>query len=188
MSCGSTGIIKDVNAQILPPEAWTYANGVRFNGIDAIQEKPSKRLLTATYPVHLLVGWNDGVKGRLLLTTSTKIQEVTHLEHDERASKVVDRWVQIGSKKPIKLNHWSEGAFGGIPYFCAGFDQKPVVLMSDERGRPKAEFEALKSWPDEHSCSVMRHFSNHLIAIKMEVNGKENITRRPFDIMWFRSC
>lgn len=188
INCGHVGVIKDLNAEILPAEAWTYADAVRFNGIDAIQEKPSKRLLTTAYPVDLLVGWNDGLKGRLLLATPMSIQEVTHLEHDETSSRVIDRWVQLPRLGPVATNGWTGGAFGGIPYFCAGFDQYPLALMPDERGQSKEQFERLASWPDEHCCSVMRHYANHLIAIKLQVadrsEGKDITVRRPFDIMW----
>ncbi|MES9942618.1 MAG: hypothetical protein ABW121_18905 [Candidatus Thiodiazotropha sp. 6PLUC7] len=191
MNCGSTGVIKDVNPLILPPDAWTFANQVRFDGIEVVQEKPAKSLLEVDYPVQLLVGWNDGQERRLLLSTPKEIYEATHLDHDATKSQVIPKWSADEASPPVKQNEWTGGSFGGIPYFCAGFGQKPLVLMRDDRGGYKDKFEALNHWPDGHSCSVMRHFSNHLIAIKMEVEIKHQDVRdgkvtfrRPFDIMW----
>lgn len=186
MHCGSAGVIKDINPHMLPPEAWTFANQVQFNGIDAIQEKPVKTLLATGYPVQLLVGWNDGLKGRLLLATSQGIKEVSHIEHDATTSDVIDR--SRIDQRPVRLNQWTGGAFGGIPYFCAGLGRTPLVLMPDRRGQSKDQFEDLNHWPPGHSCSVLRHFANHLIAIKFEVeatiDGSKTTIRRPFDIVW----
>ncbi|MCU7916656.1 MAG: hypothetical protein KZQ65_12415 [Candidatus Thiodiazotropha sp. (ex Gloverina cf. vestifex)] len=186
MGCGASGVIKDLNPQMLPAEAWTFADQIRFNGFDAVQEKPPRPLLNTSYPVQLLLGWNDGLKGRLLLATPTGIQEVTHLEHDAAKSEVVDRTPSDHPPSPpIKSNQWTGGAFGGIPYFCAGFDHRPMVLMPDSRGQSKARFEHLANWPKGRSCSVMRHFSDCLIAINLvEVTDAGATTRRPFDIMW----
>jgi len=172
---GSIGIIKDVPAHLLPPEAWSDAQNIRFQdnkvlkftGDSLIFDPPTVApywampMPTASEVFWLYAG-QDEVYTVQDTGTHTKIT---------RASGIYTGGL---------TNIWSGTSLGGIPVVTNGVDDpqswSPVSasqLLVD-----------LPNWPANHQCKVIKAIKNFLVALYITKSG----TVSPHMVRWSHSA
>ncbi|XAI96485.1 hypothetical protein [Microcystis phage Mel-JY34] len=165
------GVIDDSPSHLLPPNAWTAAQNMRFR--DGFAEKmlgDTATMGTPTVPPYHLqpVGtpttfwWMYMGLAKVYATDGTTHFDIT------RASG--------GDYSATALESWTSGVLGGVPFCNNGFDA-PQAWTSVSGGTPLV---ALANWPANTTCKSLRAFKNFLIA--MDVT--ESSVRYPHLIRW----
>lgn len=156
------GLVRDVPAYQLPPEAWSVAENVRFvdDGVE--------RLLgwTSTFgspPV-------DPCFAMPIVTASQTFWPYVSLEKayvwDGTNHTDITR-VSGGDYATTKTADWNGTILGGVAIFNNGIDD-PQFWATASTGTPLAK---LTNWPANTKAKVLRAFGPYLIAINVVKNG-----------------
>lgn len=167
-NCGQYGVVNDVSAVELPPNAWSDALNIRFpsgyaqriGGYSTVYTAPtvtpyalfSYSSATAKFFAHAgtaRVFVDDG-------TTRTDITPVTPY-----AGNIDDRW--------------TGGSFNGLLILNNGVDQPQYW-----NGNTATKLATITNWNANWRCAAMRPFKNYLIAMDVTKSG----TRYPYLVKW----
>src|SRR5580765_5997585 len=155
------GQINDVAPYMLPPEAWTLAENIRYE-----RNAPT-----------VLLGWQQVFSGNVagtphfalpfkglsqtwwLYTSQTKAYVYDGTSHAEitRATG--------GDYATTFTENWNGVVFGGIPIFNNGVDVPQAWI-----GTPSLvlKLTALPNWPTTMSARVVRNFGSYLVAFNIK--------------------
>ncbi|MFK3738951.1 hypothetical protein [Massilia sp. TN1-12] len=175
-NCGSVGVVMDLSAHELPPNAWTDARNMRFLdgsarpffGHGPVYGSP------AVIPLHVLplrIGqalyWLYAGDKKIYATTVTNGTAVHTNLTRQSAGADVDY-----SGAP---NTWTSATLSGIPILNNGIDPPQRWDLSTA-----TRFQTLDNWPANTTCKAMRAYRNFLIALDVTKAG----TRYPFMVKW----
>jgi len=167
---GSVGIISDLEAHDMPPEAWSDARNVRFEERGAVRSNGDEQVFGAlsTEPYGLLP-WQDVSAYYWFYMSATKAYRTDGTLH-------VDVTPTAGNFAAGSYPRWNGGVLGGVPIInnTGGTD----TPHSWDSGTTK--FLALANWPAGYTCKVIRPFLQYLVALDITQSG----TRYPTKILW----
>lgn len=175
-NCGSVGVVMDLSAHELPPNAWTAANNMRFLDGSCRQffgHGPAYGAPLVT-PYHVLpvnvgpnVYWMYAGQKKVYVTTITNGNAVhTNLTRQTSGADVDYSGAQ---------NAWTSTNLSGIPILNNGIDP-PQQWNLDTGTRCKT----LDNWPAGMKCKSLRAYKSFLIALGVNKSG----TDYPFMVKW----
>lgn len=157
----SLGVILDVPAYMLPPEALSYGHNIRFNsqGVEALagQEQIFGSLLHAPhfiFPVVTNSGnfWFYFSLAKAGVYDGVSHTDVTNIGGDYAANETRD---------------WNAAMLSGIPIFNNGADI-PQYWPSYSVASP---LENLPNWPSDARTRILRSFGPYLMAFNLTIDG-----------------
>ncbi len=165
------GVIEDSPSHLLPPNAWTQAQNIRFR--DGFVEKMLGDTATmgtpGIAPYHLQPVGTPTTFWWMYMGLS-KVYATDGSSHFD-----ITRTVG-GNYSATEDELWTSGVLGGVPFCNNGFDA-PQAWTSVSGGTPLV---ALANWPANTTCKSLRAFKNFLVA--MDVT--ESSVRYPHLIRW----
>lgn len=158
---GRHGIIRDMPAHLLPPEAWSDGGNVRFNDDKAIRFKGHE---AAFDPPTIAPYW--------LLQCPTA-RDINWLyagladvySYDNGAHTRISKSAAAYSANAIDM--WNGGILGGIPVINNGEDV-PQMWNPISSGTNLAD---LSNWVATEKTRVIRPFKEFLVALNLDKNG-----------------
>lgn len=173
---GRIGMINDLPAHELPPEAWSDSLNVRFednkivraNGHSAVYDPPTVNPYFALFC--------PGLDANLWLYGSTaKVYAV------DTAGTHTDMTRTMGGDYSMNADLlWNGGILGGIPVINNGIDV-PQYWATIETATKLAN---LPNWPANTTARILRPFKNFLVALDVTLSG----TRSPHKVKWSHSA
>src|SRR3990167_415178 len=158
---GRTGIILDLPAHELPPEAWSAGNNVRFSGnrvmkISGHQQvfNPPSIVPYALFPVPVSTTLYWMYLG---LTDAYVVQGSTHT--------IVTRAASVYSTGAVIP--WTGGIGGTVAVFNNGIDVPQMWLPAGAGNR----LLDLTAWPAGYTCRVLRPYGNYWVAYDITKAG-----------------
>lgn len=165
------GQINDIPAYMLPPEAWTLAENIRYwkNSPQAI-DGWEQVFGTPNVAPHFALPVKSPSQTWWLYTSLTKASVFDGISHTDitRASG--------GDYAANVTQDWNGIVFGGIPILNNGVDV-PQYWASYNTATKLA---ALPNWPSTLRAKVIRNFGSYLIAYNITDSG----TRFPHLVQW----
>jgi hypothetical protein len=171
---GALGIIKDVPAHTLPPNAWSDGRNVRF--LDDYVSKTTGYIQVFGDPEITPYGlfsvaadskynWIYPGLEKIYVFDGTNHVNITREDSgsDEDYTGTLD-------------NIWTGGVLGGVPVLNNGVDA-PQMWMPASVSNRMAD---LANWPGSTTCRAMRVFKSYLIALDVTKSG----TRYPQMLKW----
>ena len=168
---GSMGIIKDVPAHLLPPEAWSDGQNVRFKNNNVVKFTGHQDVFgTPTVVPYWAMAAGDAVNAFWLYTSLTKVYGTDGTTHADLTRAAGGDYSTTGDQL------WSGGILGGIPVISNGVDD-PQSWDAVGLGQKLVD---LPNWPASTICRVIRPFKNYLIALNVTKSG----TSSPHMVKW----
>lgn len=172
---GAVGIITDTPSHILPPEAWSDGNNVRF--FEGVVEKFTGQEAvfgTPTVAPHYLLPWNYSSGFRWLYASVDKIYYTNGATHADatRYTTTPGDDDYTGKTRPI----WTGGVFNGVPIMNHDNDTDYPQQWDDVLGRMKD----LDNWQVNTYCKAIGTFKNFLVA----VNITKSSVNYPYMVKW----
>lgn len=168
---GSVGIVTDVNAHMLPPEAWTSGGNVRF--IDGrVQKFLGNKEVAATPLVapYFLLPVPTPSTYFWLYAGLNKISVYNGSTHTDLTRTVGGDYAATAD-----LN-WNGGLLGGIAILNNGVDD-PQYWATPSTGTKMAD---LANWPANYVAKVVVPFGQVLVALNLTQSG----TEYPHRVLW----
>lgn len=173
---GAVGVIRDLSAHELPPNAWSDASNIRFldgyayqfYGHGEVYNVPSG---PSAVPQHVVPCNVAGARywiyttasGTFAVTVSAGAATHTDITHATPRTGVVNRWTST--------------LLSGIPVLNTG-DTSAVPMSWNLNLANK--FVDLANWPANTYCKSLRAFKNFLVALNITKSG----TNYPFMVKW----
>jgi len=172
---GAVGIITDVPSHVLPPEAWSDGNNIRF--FEGVAEKFTGQETvfgTPTIAPHFLLPWNYSGGFRWLYASVDKIYYTNGTTHTDvtRYTTTPGDDDYTGKTRPI----WTGGVFNGVPIMNHDNDTDYPQQWDNSLGRMKD----LDNWQTNIYCKAIGTFKNFLIA----VNITKASVNYPYMVKW----
>lgn len=166
-NCGSAGVIKDLSAHELPPQAWADARNVRFIDGSAQQFYGYGQVYgaPAAVPLHVLQ-LNIGADVHWLYASANRIHDVS-VTNGIATHRNVTRQA-AGADVPYKAvpNAWTSTTLSGIPILNNGIDPPQRWDLG-----AASRFQTLDAWPAGMTCKSLRAFGPFLVALNVTKNG-----------------
>jgi len=153
------GQINDIAAHMLPPEAWTFAENIRYErGAPAVLDGWQWVFYTPLAPPHFALPFK-GVSQTWWLYTSTDRAFV----FDGNVHAEITR--ASGPYSPTLTENWNGVVFGGTPILNNG--QDPPQMWT---GVPTLtlKLQNLTAWPTTMSAKILRNFNSYLVAFNIK--------------------
>lgn len=175
-NAGSAGVIKDLSAHELPPQAWTDALNMRFLDGSARQFFGHGPVYgaPAVVPLHVLP-LNIGQAQYWLYAGQKKIYATTVTGGNAVHTNLTRQTSGADVDYSGAPNTWTSTTLSGIPIFNNGVDPPQQWNLS-----LSSRCQTLDNWPVNTTCKSMRTFKNFLIALDLTKAG----TRFPFMVKW----
>lgn len=161
---GRYGVVKDIPAHQLPPEAWSDSRNVRFH------ERKAEKMLghenvfgTPVVVPYWAMSAGSAIDVFWMYASLTKMygtDGTTHADITRAAG---------GDYGTLENYLWQGGVLGGIPVITNGVDV-PQQWATVGLGTPLT---ALSNWPATALCKIIRPFKNFLIALNITKSGTE---------------
>lgn len=172
---GAVGIITDVPSHVLPPEAWSAGQNVRF--IEGTAEKASGQTAvygTPTVAPHFLLPWAYSSEYRWLYPSTAAIYHTNGTAHTNvtRYTTTPGDDDYSAGTRPI----WTGSIFHGVPILNHDNGTDYPQQWDDATSR----FKDLVNWPADVYCKAIGAFKNFLIA----VNITKSAVSYPYLVKW----
>lgn len=168
---GAIGLVLDTAPAELPPEAWSFAENIRFANSAAQVMLGDQQLAISTaqleYALPTLYGAGEGASW--LLASGTKAWAWENPDLTEVTPSGVTGLVGTG------LN-WSGGTLGQVTFLNNGL-QKPWAWMSND---PLTLMVELANWPASTTAQCLRSFKQYLVALDVT----KGVSRYPTLVKW----
>lgn len=173
------GSVQDVKPYMLPPEAWTLAENMRYDEGDALKTLDGWGEIfgTPTWAPHF--GMVIAKAGSIftpapgttivLYVSLNKAAQFDGVTHSDKTRTVGGNYTATNTRQ------WNGTILGGIPIFNNGVDI-PQYVASVGTGT----FEDLLNWPVALRASVVRAFGPFLVAF----NTKDGVSEYPHRVQW----
>lgn len=177
-NAGAAGVIKDLSAHELPPQAWTDANNIRFLdgycrqffGHGPVYGSP------AVTPYHVLQV-NIGQAGYWLYAGAEKIYAATITAGAAVHTNLTRQTAGNDVNYTGRQNAWTSTLLSGIPILNPGNEVDPPQRWDLDTTH---RFQQLDNWPAATFCKAMRAYKNFLVALNVTKSG----TNFPFMVKW----
>ncbi|MCG7979906.1 MAG: hypothetical protein N0E58_17465 [Candidatus Thiodiazotropha endolucinida] len=177
-NAGACGVIKDQHPALLPGNAWTYADGIRFESDAAVFTGEAENLFGATRPVgaglmHVLpVGQGETLR---YVGVGVHGAEVFDGQGHRQSLRVDEALCEVSS------NGCTSMVFGGLPLLniegCA-----PLMWST---GKGASRLTVLPKWPPNQLCKSLRCYHNYLIALNLSKSQADgDRVDSPYKVMW----
>lgn len=167
----SLGVIRDVEAYMLPPEAFSFGENVRF------YDKGAERLTgrtqvfgTPTVAPHFALPVSSPSQTYWMYTSLTKAYVYDGVSHTNITRAA-------GDYTGTETREWNGTLFGGVPILNNGVDA-PQFWSALNPATPLA---ALTNFPASTTARVMRAYGPYLLALDVT---KSTGTRYPHMVKW----
>lgn len=176
-NAGARGVIKDQHPALLPPNAWTYADAIRFESDAAVLAGEAENLFERPRPVgtglvHVLpVGQGEALR---YVGVGDRGVEAFDAQGKRQLLMAAGRLPAVG------FNGCTSLVFGGVPHLNIE-GHAPLRWANPPLGKLKA----LPKWPPMQRCASLRAHRNYLIAMnltKAANDGKFAVS--PYKVMW----
>jgi hypothetical protein len=158
---GSLGVIKDLPAHTIPPEAWSDANNVRFQE-GHVQKYKGHTQIFGTPTV--TPGWGINVPAATqnywIYTSKTKAYVFEGGIHTNITRQTAGVDVDYTASE---FRQWNGGVLGGVPILNNGNDVPqywPALVVSTKLAN-------LVNWPSTLRAKVVRPFGPFLVALNI---------------------
>jgi hypothetical protein len=158
---GEHGIVKDINAWQLPPNAWTEGNNIRAEH-NAIQKSPGYLEVMESCPIdpyfitNLEIGganyWIVGGLAKIYAHNGTTWTDITRASGDYNATA---------------RENWTATVLGGILVMTNGYDDPQFWALTDGVPSVATKMADLTNWPASTECKSLRAFRSFLIALNV---------------------
>ncbi|MES9889505.1 MAG: hypothetical protein ABW161_01235, partial [Candidatus Thiodiazotropha sp.] len=166
-NAGARGVIKDQHPALLSSNAWTYADGFRF-------ESDAAELTGGATP--LFTG--EGLKHVLPVGTGADSRYLTWGEQGVVAYDAVGESEVLMPAEALPapgVNECTSLVFGGLPLLNI-VGHMPLQWARAPVGRLKP----LPKWPPNQTCGSLRCNHNYLIALNLRKGDEAS----PYTVMW----
>ena len=155
---GRIGIVKDIPADQLPPNAWSAGSNVRFRD-DQVEKFLGHKEVFATpnVPPRWAI-YVPGPTNYWLYGNLTKLSAWNGATHAD-ATRTVG-----GDYSTSASDLWIGGLLSGTAIITNGVDDPQFYT-------PGGKFADLTNWPANTECGVIRPFLNYLIAMHITKNS-----------------
>lgn len=172
---GRAGLVLDIPAAQLPPEAWTSVLNMRFQD-GKVFKSPGNALVydPPSIAPHSLLYWNTtGGPTWIYAGTTTvyTVSGVTHTNITRYTTTPGDDNYNAGSRPT-----WTGGILHGVPILNNDGGVDPPQYYNSASSR----LANLSNWPASTYCKVIRPYGNFLIALWITESG----TEYPYMIRW----
>lgn len=157
----SKGVVRDVEAYMLPPEVWSVAyNMISRNGSMEAMKGHAQVFGTPLYTPHFAIPINTQSESFWLYTSLTKAGIYDGNSHTDitRAS---------GDYTAPDTKSWNGSIFAGIPILNNGVD----VPQFWAGGSIATPLDDLTNWPSDMRAQVVRNFGAYLIALNVTIGS-----------------
>lgn len=171
-AAGQVGVIKDLSAPDMPPNAWTDADNIRFLDGMALQFFGHAEVYATPpqVPQHLMPVSLNGSR-YWVYATAGKQYAVTN-----NAGTVTHTDISHLTARTGVVNKWTSTSLSGIPIFNADDGKVPMSWSLNLANK----FVDLANWPANTTCKSIRAFKNFLVALNVTKAG----TNYPYMVKW----
>ena len=159
---GEHGIVKDINAWQLPPNAWTEGNNIRVEH-NAIQKSPGYLEVMDSCPIapyfitNLEIGganyWIVGGLTKIYVHNGTTWTNITR----QTTGSDVDY-------NATARENWTATVLGGILVMTNGYDDPQFWALTAGVPSVLTKMADLTYWPASTECKSLRAFKSFLVA------------------------
>lgn len=162
----SLGVIRDVEGYMLPPEAFTLGNNVRFedNGVELIGGA-AQVFDTPTVAPHFLLPVASNSQTFWIYTSLTKAYVYDGATHTNITRQSVGVDVDYTA---TQTREWNGTLLGGVPILNNGVD---VPQFWAATLAPATKLANLTNWDSNHRAKVLRAFGPYLVAFNVTKSG-----------------
>lgn len=172
---GDIGLILDVPAHTLPPNAWSGGENVRFFE-GKVQKMTGQTAVFGAFTIapHFAMPWKTSGEDRWIYASPTEIAYTYNSVHYE-----ITRYTTTSGDDDYNAGIrplWTGGNLHGVP-----------ILNNDNRVDPPQQWNSatsrmkdLDNWPTNTWCKVIRPFQNFLVALDITKGG----SNYPYTIKW----
>lgn len=164
---GSFGLVKDVKPHLLPPEAWSAAENVRFvsNDVHKMLGMEATFGTPGTFPFFLMPV-SSATQLFWLYLSRTKAYVYDGSTHTNVTQQTAGADVNYTATKGYD---WHGTIFHGLPVFTnyADLPQAWATLATATKLAP------LANWPTADRARVIKAFGNHLVALGVKQGSAE---------------
>ena len=172
-AAGAIGVIKDLSAHELPPNAWTDSKNIRFlDGLAYQFYGHGEVYNTPSFTPQHVLPCNVGGARYWVYTTAAKTFCVTLT-----AGVAVHTDITHLVPRTGVVNQWTSTLLSGIPVINAG-DALSVPMTWNLNTANKLV--DLANWPASTYCKSIRAYKNYLVAL----NITKGTTNYPFMVKW----
>lgn len=174
-NAGGRGVIKDQHPALLPSNAWTYADGIRFEPEAAVLAGEAVSLFDGGRAGrglrHVLpVGRGDDLRYMGVGDAGVVAFDTQGGEQELMTAKALP---------PVAYNGCTSIVFGGVPLLNIE-GHAPLMWSNPPQGRLKA----LPKWPPNQTCASLRCHRNYLIALNLSKEASGEQAASPYKVMW----
>ena len=162
---GEHGIVKDINAWQLPPNAWTEGNNIRVEH-NAIQKSPGYLEVMDSCPIapyfitNLEIGganyWIVGGLTKIYVHNGTTWTNITR----QTTGSDVDY-------NATARENWTATVLGGILVMTNGYDDPQFWALTAGVPSVLTKMADLTYWPASTECKSLRAFKSFLVALNV---------------------
>lgn len=161
---GGVGVIKDLGAHVLAPNAWSDASNIRFLDGSAYQFLGHGEVYSSpSVAPQFVMPINVAGARYWLYASAAKTYAVNNTGGVTTHTDITHATPRTGI-----VNQWSGTVLGGIPILNVG-DASKVPMYWDQNLANK--FVDLTNWPAATYCKSLRSFKNTLIALNVTKAG-----------------
>ena len=152
------GQVNDVAAYMLPPEAWTLAENIRYSkGAPQVLDGWSEVFASPPVPPHFALPVKGSSQTWWMYTTL-----VAALVYNGSTHSVITRL--SGPYTANNTQDWNGVVFGGIPVLNNGFDVPQAWIGAYSTALRLVD---LPNWPSGMRAKVVRNFGSYLVAFNI---------------------
>lgn len=169
---GSVGIIKDLDAWLLPPEAWSDGLNIRCRKGNVQRMGGHAQVFGTPNVAPAFVLQVQGSAGAFWLYTDLVSAHV----YDGATHTDITRGAGATPYTAVNERDWNGCILGGVPILNNGTD----VPQYWPALSPATDLANLANWPGTLRCEVMRAFGPFLVALNLTSSG----TSQPHRLRW----
>lgn len=172
-NAGAVGVVKDLSAHELPPNAWTDCRNIRFLDGSAYQFYGHGEVYNSPSAAPQYVMPANQIGQRYwIYATASKCFAVTN-----SGGVAVHTDITHATPRAGVVNQWAGAILGGIPILNVGDTSKPPMYWDLN---PANKFVDLPAWPANTYCKSLRRYKSLLVGINVTQGGVNYATK----IMW----
>ena len=168
---GVGGIIKDIPPHLLPPEAWSDGQNIRFQDNKVLKFTGHKAVFD---PPNVAPYWALAAKTALeVFWLYTGLAKAYAVEQDGTHTEITRA---SGDYTGAAADLWNGTVLAGIPVITNGVDD-PQSWSPIAAATPLID---LPNWPASTTCKYIRAYKNFLVALHITESG----TVKPHMVKW----
>jgi hypothetical protein len=153
------GQINDIAPYMLPPEAWTLAENIRYSkGSPQVLDGWAQVFGTPTVAPHFAMSVKGSAQTWWLYASLTALAVYDGVTHTN-VSRVAG-----GAYVTNTTDQWNGVVFGGIPIFNNGMDIPQAWIGAYAT---TLKFVNLPNWPSGMRANILRNFGSYLVAFNV---------------------